>query len=188
MQTWSPGRAPVRIRLRLVLSGRLARHESSSAQGASPRRPLRHGDGQSRSRFARSAMPTRRQAARPVKAELPIASEVCVGSDEHQHSRHDWKAAVSARRCRSRHESEAGPRATCLAQRRSAGKQQSRVSAAGRSKRQRQIDRASPYHLLWMMQERTVRSRFRACSSALCVPTRTRRKSRMADLEVVRDG
>jgi len=33
------------------------------------------------------------------------------------------------------------------------------------------IDRDSPYHPLWMLLEPTVRCKFRAHSSALCVPT-----------------
>jgi hypothetical protein len=60
-----------------------------------------------------------------------------VAKDEYQHSRRDWQVAVSVRGCRSRHESEAGPRATCRALRRSADKQQAGVSAAGRSNHQR---------------------------------------------------
>jgi len=57
-------------------------------------------------------------------------------SDENQRSPRDGQAAGCARRRRSRHESAAGPRATCQAQRRSGAKQQYGVSAAGRSERE----------------------------------------------------
>jgi hypothetical protein len=68
----------------------------------------------------------------------PRVMHLCSGLDENQRSPRDGQAAECARRCRSRHESAAGPRATGRAQRRSAAKQHG-VSAAGRSTQLRMV-------------------------------------------------
>jgi hypothetical protein len=55
----------------------------------------------------------------PAQAPVRTAPDEMIEKDESQRSRRDWQAGGSARRCSSRHESEAGPRGTCRAKRRS---------------------------------------------------------------------